>query len=170
MGDILGAIVPTLGKAIMGDFGGALNEGLKAFGISSSGNSVKDRDAFDEALKVATPEQLKELKRIEHEYKIRMKEAQIDINKIFLSDRASAREMRVKTNSYVSDFVGVAIIAGFFGVLFLFFMNPTIVNRALDIMLGSLGTMATAVVGFYYGSSNSSRSKDDKIATMEYPK
>ena len=168
MFNLLAGIAPTIAKAISGDIGGAVQEGLKAFGIKSTGDNAKDKKAFHSAIKTATPEQLASLKKIEADYNEKMKALDIDLEKILADDRASARNMRIETGSKVSDFIGISIVVGFFGVLGLLFLTPEVQNRALDIMLGSLGTMTVAVVSLYYGSSSSSTKKNDMIAKMKY--
>jgi len=41
-------------------------------------------------------------------------------------------------------------------------------SQVLNVMLGALGTMVTAVANYYFGSSSGSKSKDEKIAQMRY--
>lgn len=146
--DILQKIAPSIAMAITGNIGGAVIEALKVFGMDSG----TKEDLFL-ALKNATPEQLAALKQIDKEYAQKMKALGVDLKKIAAEDRDSARKLRIATGSYFTEIVGCMIIVGFFGVLYLIFKSPNVVNRALDIMLGSLGTMATAVVTFYFGSS-----------------
>ncbi len=64
--------LPVLGRAIQGDVGGALNEGMKAIGLKPSGDSDKDKIKFDKAIESATPEQLQALKKIEYDFEIQM--------------------------------------------------------------------------------------------------
>jgi len=158
MFDLITSIAPAIGKAIQGDFGGAIGVGLKAFGILSG--SKKD---LEDAIKNATPEQLGALKKIDNDFQSEMKRLDIDLEKISYRDRHSARKMRIQTENLMTDFIGVCIIAGFFAVLYFMYADPTIQNRALDIMLGALGTMCMSVVTFYFGSSAGSRMKDKAI-------
>ena len=160
-GNIIGSVAPVIGKAIMGDFGGAINVGLEAFGITPSGNKKNDKNTLERAIRDATPDQLLKLKIADNEFELNMVKIGIDIEKIAADDRSSARIMKIETGNIMTDIIGVGIMMGFFFILYFMFSNPDSSNRALDIMLGSLGTMATAVVTFYFGSSAGSRKKDD---------
>ena len=68
--------------------------------------------------------------------------------------------------------IALLLVLGFFGVLgvlfYAMFAKVTLdgaLKETLLIMLGSLGTMVTMVVSFYFGSSQSSQAKDALIAS-----
>lgn len=151
-------IIPVLGKAIQGDVGGALHEGMKALGLKPSGNLSQDKKNFEDAFKNATPEQLESLKKLEYNFKI---EAQ----KIDADDRNSARQRHMIMKDRTPSIIGIFLVLGFFALLaILIFTEVPIHNQQiLNIMLGSLGTMTTAVVTYYFGSSNSSAKKDEML-------
>ena len=61
--------------------------------------------------------------------------------------------------------VAVVILAGFFGYLALVTWHPALLpGDTLGMILGGLGTLATGVVTFYFGSSQGSAAKDKTIA------
>lgn len=61
--------------------------------------------------------------------------------------------------------VAVVILAGFFGYLALVTWHPALLpGDTLGMILGALGTLATGVVTFYFGSSQGSSQKDKVIA------
>ena len=69
--------------------------------------------------------------------------------------------MEMSTQSHIPTILASITTIGFFGILILLFFNkvdPS--NNALMIMLGSLGTAWTGVIGFYFGSSAGSQAKD----------
>lgn len=152
---LLASVAPTIAKAASGNLLGAVKEGLKAFGISDG-----DEKKLVECIKGATPEQLAKLKQIDNEYKLKLEKLEVDLEKIAAEDRDSARDMQKSIKSIIPGMIGTGIIGGFFIVLLLMFLNPDVENRALDIMLGSLGTMSMSVVSFYFGSSKSSSDKN----------
>lgn len=158
-------VLPVLGKAIQGDMGGALDEGMKAIGLNPSGNASQDKRDFEDAVKNATPEQLKALKKIEYDYKIQMAKLQIKEEKVHAEDRNSARERHMAMKDRTPSIIGISLVFGFFALLgILIFSEVPIHNQQiLNIMLGSLGTMTTAVVTYYFGSSNSSAKKDEML-------
>lgn len=151
-------VLPVLGKAIQGDVGGALEEGMKAIGISPSGNKEDDKKALDNAIKNATPEQLAILKKVEFDFILEEK-------KINAEDRNSARKRHMLMKDKTPSIIGITLVFGFFLLLgILIFTEVPIHNQQiLNIMLGSLGTMTTAVVTYYFGSSSSSAKKDEML-------
>ncbi len=156
-------VLPVLGKAIQGDVGGALDEGMKAIGLKPTGNTSKDQKVFEEAVKNATPEQLQVLKKIDNDYKVEMAKLEIKEQKIDADDRNSARQRHLTMKDRTPSVIGMTLVFGFFTLLgILIFTEVPIHNQQiLNIMLGSLGTMTTAVVTYYFGSSNSSAKKDE---------
>ena len=69
--------------------------------------------------------------------------------------------------------LGLIIICGFFGALFHLMNHPVAgrePRRLVNIVLGVLtGTGFGSVVGFYFGSSVSSRGKDETISALAEP-
>ena len=154
--------LPVLGKAIQGDVGGALNEGMKAIGLQPSGDSDKDKRNFDKAIESATPEQLQALKKVEYDFKVQMEKMASD-------DRDSARKRHLTMKDSTPAIIGISLVFGFFALLatLIFTEIPIHNQQILNIMLGSLGTMTTAVVTYYFGSSNGSSKKDEMLRSMK---
>jgi hypothetical protein len=72
--------------------------------------------------------------------------------------------MQVATQSRIPAILASITTVGFFGILILLFFNKVDpANNALMIMLGSLGTAWTGVIGFYFGSSHGSQQKDQML-------
>lgn len=90
-------------------------------------------------------------------------------NKMFeleVEDRKSAREMAIARGLMPQMVLGGFITVGFFGILFyiLKFGVPQEGGDVLMVMLGSLGTAWAGVVGFFFGSSSSSKDKTALLA------
>ena len=157
---LLGAIAPTISKAITGNIGGAVEEALKAFGITSG-----TQDDLSRALKNATPEQIAELKKIDAAYKQRLAELDVDLEKIFADDRSSARNMYMQTKDKLVPALALFLVGGAFAtVVALFFVKVPDSNK--DILYMSLGIVigyASNVVTFYFGSSKSSADKNQLL-------
>ncbi len=164
------AIMPILGKAITGNIGGAVEEGMKALGLIPTHDREANKRAFNKALATASPEQLVALKEAEIKYTSKMKQMDLDLEQVLANDRDSARKREIAIKDKTPQIVGVLLMFGFFSLLgtLMFVDIPPKNQQVLHIMLGSLGTMATAVANYYFGSSSGSKSKDDKIARMRF--
>jgi drug/metabolite transporter (DMT)-like permease len=67
--------------------------------------------------------------------------------------------------------IAFAVLALFAAMLIIltFHEAPTANQQLLNTMLGLLGAAFTGLVGYYFGSSNSSRGKDHTIASLSTP-
>lgn len=96
--------------------------------------------------------------------KIKLAELGIDAQKLEQADRASAREMQVKTGSHTPAILATFVTVGFFGILIGLMTGDlkTWDNSGLQMLIGSLGTSWGMVVSFYYGSSHSPQPGEKK--------
>jgi hypothetical protein len=121
------------------------------------------------ALMNATPEQLQKLKEIDASFKARMKELDIDLERIAAGDRDSARNMQMHTNDWIPRAMAIMVTFGFFGILAWLLIKgvPPSGSETLIYMLGALGTAWTGIVQFYFGSSAGSKAKTDALVQGE---
>ena len=77
-----------------------------------------------------------------------------------------------KWASLGAPLLGTALCVGFFGLIgiMVFIPVPRENHDALMILLGALAGAFTTVVAFYFGSSSSSRIKDETINRIMGPK
>ena len=168
-GPLLGQVAPTLATALGGPMAGLA---VKTLSNVLLGHEEGTDEDLSKALGSATPEQLSDIKKIDADFKVRMKELDIDLEKISAGDRDSARKMQMETKDWVPKVLAIAITIGFFGILvwMLVYGMPPSGTEALLMMLGALGTAWTGVVNFYYGSSAGSKAKTDALAAKEMNK
>lgn len=78
-----------------------------------------------------------------------------------VADRDSARKREMVVGGFMNGILSVAIMIGFFGIVYVMFNKsiPADNEEVLYMLLGSLGTMATQVVAYYFGSSSGSKQK-----------
>ena len=165
-GPLLGQIAPTLATALGGPMAGLA---VKTLSNVLLGHEEGTDEDLSNALGSATPEQLSNIKKIDADFKVRMKDLDIDLERISAGDRDSARKMQMETKDWVPKVLAVAITIGFFGILvwMLVYGMPPSGTEALLMMLGALGTAWTGVVNFYYGSSAGSKAKTDALTAKE---
>ena len=162
---LVGAVAPALGTALGGPLGGLA---VAAISDALLGRSDGTDGDIAEALRVGGTDALLKLKQADQAFTERMRELDIDLERIHQSDRASAREREIGTrDSWTPRLLAVAVTAGFFGVLWwlLAYGQPERGGDAMLVMLGSLGTAWISIVAYYFGSSAGSARKTDMMAT-----
>ena len=165
-GPLLGQVAPTIATALGGPLAGVAVKTLSNVLLGHENGSEDDVKA---AIATATPDQLAALKKIDADFKVQMKELDIDIERIAAGDRDSARKMQTETKDWVPKLLAIVITLGFFGILIWMLVQgmPQTGTEALLMMLGALGTAWTGVVNFYYGSSAGSKAKNDILASKD---
>lgn len=163
---ILATVAPTLATTFGGPLAGMATREIAKSVLGREDASLAEVEA---ALETADPGILAELKKIDHDFKVNLKNADVKLEKIAADDRASARERQARVKDRTPAILGLAIIAGFFGVLAYLFRYglPEEGSEVLLIMVGSLGAMTTAVANYFFGSSVGSKSKDAIIADLK---
>ena len=149
--NIVGAVDPTLGTALGGPMGGmAANMIADVLGVP---NTPK---AIEKAVQEATPEQMLELKKAEQAFEVQMKELDVDVFKLEVADTQDARSKFGK--DWTARIVGVSVVGGFMGYIFLVTLQPPEQNSEalINLVLGYLGGLASAVISFYFGASHKS--------------
>jgi hypothetical protein len=165
-GPLLGQIAPTIATALGGPLAGIA---VKTLSNVFLGHENGSEDDLKVAMSSASPDQLTALKKIDADFKVHMKELDIDLERIAAGDRDSARQMQTATKDWVPKLLAVVITIGFFGILVWMLVKgmPQTGTEALLMMLGALGTAWTGVVNFYYGSSAGSKAKTDAMTKGE---
>lgn len=166
VGALIGQLAPTIASALGGPVAGMAVKALAgALGLSQDASS----DDVQTALMNATPEQLAAVKKIDADFKVQMKELDIDLERIAAGDRESARNMQMQTNDWIPRAMAVMVTFGFFGILTWLLTKgvPPTGSETLIYMLGALGTAWTGIVQFYFGSSAGSKAKTDALVAGE---
>ena len=150
--NVVGSIAPSLGSALGGPLGGMATKVLcETLGCKSDPKSI------DAAIQQATPEQLLQLKKAEKDFELRMKELDVDIFELETEDKQDARGRFSK--DWTARIMGLAVLAGFLGYIFLVTLQPPEQNSEalINLVLGYLGGLASAVISFYFGASNTQK-------------
>jgi hypothetical protein len=160
--NLVKTVAPSIATAVGGPLAGMAT---KMISEALLGKPDGTEDELLQAAKNATPEQLLALKKAEQDFAIKMRELDIDLERISNEDRNSARNREIKTKDMTPRLLAGAVTFGFFGVLSWMIINGLPINggEALLVMLGTLGTAWGAIVSYYFGSSAGSREKTDQL-------
>ena len=145
---VIGAVAPTLGTAL-GPMGG-----MAAKMISEVLGVPNNPKAIEKAMAEATPEQMLELKKVEQDFEVKMKELEVDV---FALETADIQDARGKfSKDWTARIIGVVVVGGFMGYIFLVTLQPPEQNSEalINLVLGYLGGLASAIISFYFGASN----------------
>ena len=146
---ILWQVAPTIGTALGGPMGGMAGNMISE--VLGCANNPKD---IQSAIQIASPEQMMQIKQAEQDFKVKMKELDVDVFKLETEDKQNARSMFSK--DWTARIIFIATIAGFLGYIFLVTLQPPEQNSEalINLVLGYLGGLASAIISFYFGASH----------------
>ena len=161
-GPLLSSVAPSIATALGGPLAGLA---VKSLSKALLGAEDFSEEAVMDAIATASPEQLAAVKKIDADFKVQMKSLDIDLERISVDDRKSARDMQKETRDWIPRALAVSVTAGFFAILIymLVYGLPTTGNEALLLLLGALQTAWGGIIAFYFGSSSGSQKKDAMI-------
>lgn len=161
-------IAPTAATLLGGPLAGMAVDAIgKAIGLSDA-----TKDQVKDALSSGTlnAEQMAAIKQAEADLVLKVKQLDIDMEKIHAGDRASAREMAVKTGDIWTPRIIAGVVFIVWGAVNWKLFNGTISGDMRELVARALGTLdATlmAVIYYYFGSSAGSKDKTDAIASKK---
>lgn len=166
--DIVRSIAPTLGTALGGPMAGAAT---KFIANKLLGKEDATQSEIEEAIMGATPEQLVKLKEIDNQFKLDMKNLEIDVYELEYKDRDSARKL-FAVNIWPQIVLSAIFVIGYFGVLYFLLhagmpaegeeakgVQLMINNPVFTTILGVLTAAIPQILGFWFGSSLGSKEK-----------
>lgn len=166
MNDFLRTLVPMLATA----FGGPLGGAAASFIADKLGIQEKTIEAVSEVLNSGkmSADQIASLKLAEIDFQKFLEANKIELAKLDVEDRTSARAREVAVKDWIPGLLAILLTGGFFGVLayMLQYGAPAHGGDALLVMLGSLGTGFASVLAYYFGSSSGSASKNAIIERL----
>jgi hypothetical protein len=163
--NLVKTVAPSLATAVGGPLAGMAT---RAISDALLGKPDGTEDELIDAAAKASPDQLLALKKAEQDFAVRMRELEIDLQRIDAADRNSARDREVKTGDMTPRALAAAVTLGFFGVLgyMIAYGLPSQGGEALLVMLGTLGTAWGGIVSYYFGSSAGSKEKTEAMNRM----
>lgn len=146
---LIGSVAPTIATALGGPLAGTAASAIaEVLGVNS-----QDPRALEKAIAQATPEQLTEIKKAELNFEARMKELDVDIFALETADIQNARANNAK--DWTARAIALGTMGAFIGYVFLVTIQPPDQNSdaIINLVLGYLGGMVSAVTSFYFGAS-----------------
>lgn len=158
--DWLKQIAPTAATLLGGPLAGMAVDAIgKALGIS---DATKDQVKGILTSGTVNAEQMAAIKQAEADLVLKVKQLDIDMEKIHAGDRASARDMAAKTGDVWTPRIIAMMVFIVWGVVQYHVFTSVIPDGMRELvarMLGTLDAVLMAVVYYYYGSSSGSAAK-----------
>lgn len=157
-GKLIQTVAPTIATALGGPVAGMA---VRALSNALLGHPDGSEDDINAALANATPEQIAAIRKVDDDFKVQMKQLDIDLVKIAADDRASARQMQETVQSNIPAILSTLIIGGFaviIGMKIYGFSVPT--DPLISDLITTLRDGVILVLSFYFGSSSGSQNKD----------
>jgi hypothetical protein len=165
--NILGTVAPTIATALGGPLAGMAVRSLA--GVLGLSEDTPEDKVYEKIAK-ANPETLLKLKELETNFKLQMKQLEIDVISLDTNDRSNARSREINTqdntNKYLAYFI---LIVYAFIQIWLVVSGQTLPAEMREIIMRTLGTL-DAIIGvifsYYFGSSNGSFMKTKQIDVL----
>ena len=161
--NIVRKIAPTLGTALGGPMAGTA---VKFIADKVLGKPEASESEVAEFMLGASPDQLAELRRIDADFKVRMKEIGVDVFKLEVEDRKSARGL-FSINIWPQIILSAIFIVGYFFILGMMLTGGIKVEESMRpifmTILGVLTASVPSIMQFWFGSSLGSKEKTAKL-------
>lgn len=165
--DIVGTVAPTIATALGGPMAGTA---VKFLADKLLGDPQATQDQVAQAIVSASPEKLLELKKLDNDFQVQMRQLDIDLEKLNAADRASARDMAVKNGQKPQLWISAVYTVAYAVVLWAYVSGniqvPADAQGQFNIVLGALTAAQTQILNFWMGSSSGSKAKDDHLAEI----
>jgi hypothetical protein len=165
---LVSVAAPTVATALGGPLAGAAVSALSA-ALLGKPDGTEAEVAM--AIQTGGAEALAKLKEAEQAFTIRMRELDIDLDRIHQQDRNSARQRETTAgDSATPRILSAIIIAGFLGSVWMVLsgkvtgLTDPVAAGMTGTLIGYVSAKADQVVSYYFGSSNSSAQKTALLA------
>jgi len=165
----VGAVAPTIATALGGPLAGLATRAI--IGALGLGDGASEAEIAT-AVQGATPEQLLALKKAGQDFAVKMRELDVDLERIAASDRDSARLMQRETKSYAPGILAAVVVAGFIASSVAVLsgwvegLKDPLTAALIGTVIGNITGATMLVLNFYFGTTASSRQKDKMIERL----
>lgn len=166
---VVGTVAPTIATALGGPLAGLA---VKAIGgVFGLGEGAEEADVA-KALAGATPDDLLRLKEADQKFSIEMRRLDVDLERIAAADRDSARQMQRETRSWAVPVLASVVVSGFIASSIAVLggwvdgLKDPLIAALVGSVLGNITAATMLVLNFYFGTTASSRTKDETIKSL----
>ena len=166
---VVGTVAPTIVTALGGPLAGLA---VKAIGgVFGLGEGAGEADVA-KALAGATPDDLLRLKEADQKFAIEMRRLDVDLERIAAGDRQGARDMQVATRSWAVPVLASVVVSGFIASSIAVLggwvegLKDPLIAALVGSVLGNITAATMLVLNFYFGTTASSRTKDETIKSL----
>ncbi|MOA13740.1 hypothetical protein D3C78_1338030 [compost metagenome] len=172
---LFGTVAPWIGAAATGGVPALIGMAASQVGQAFGKDIQPTAEAIAQAVSGATTEQMLALKNADNEFGAKMQALGFQnvqtLEKIAAEDRANARQMHTAVRDLSTPIISYMVVVAFFLVVYLILTHsieiPLAMRDVVMMMLGTLSAAFTQVLNFRFGTSASSRSKDDLIKGLQ---
>lgn len=146
---LVGGLAPTLGATLGGPLGATAGKVIaEVLGCEPTPQAIESR------MKDASAEDLVRIKEAELKYAAKMKEMGVDMFELETKDKQDAR--KYFSSDWTARIIGVVMVAFFCAYISMITIMPPEQNsmELINLVLGYLGGLVSAVISFYFGASN----------------
>ena len=166
---VVGTVAPTIATALGGPLAGLA---VKAIGgVFGLGEGATEADVAAK-LAGATPDDLLRLKEADQKFAIEMRRLDVDLERIAAGDRDSARQMQRETRSWAVPVLASVVVSGFIASSIAVLggwvdgLKDPLIAALVGSVLGNITAATMLVLNFYFGTTASSRTKDETIKSL----
>lgn len=161
---VLGSVAPVVAAALGGPLAGVAVQRIGA----ALGLKDATEDQLEAAIAAAPPETLAKLKELELAFQKEMATLGIELERLDAGDRASSRARQVSMKDWTPNILAFLVLGIFLVVQWTVIHNslPESTKDSVIRTLGTLDMMVGAVVQYFFGSSRSSRAKDEVLGRV----
>lgn len=156
---IVQAVAPSLATALGGPLAGMATQAISTALLGKPDGTQEEVAAV---VAGATADQLLTLKKADQDFAIKIKELDIQLEKVNTEDRSSARKREVETKDKTPKVLAFMIVIGFMataiGVLSGYARVETVLAGTI---IGYISAKAELVLTYYFGSSAGSERKTE---------
>lgn len=165
---IVGAVAPALATALGGPLAGVAVAELSKAVLGQENASETDLAA---AVATGGADVLVKIKEADRAFAVRMRELDVDLERLHQTDRASARDREARTGDRATPRVLAAVIVGgFLATVYMVLagyvqgLKDPMVAGMVGTLIGYVSAKADQVVSYYFGSSSGSAAKTELLA------